>query len=539
VLDFRILGPLEVVDGGVSLELGGQKQRALLALLVLEGGRVVSTDALVDRLWGEQPPRTAEPSLRNFVSALRKTLGSDVLVTRPPGYALRVRPEQVDLERFRARVEEARSLAPEERARTLSEALALWRGTPLAEFAFEPWAEGEVARLEELRLAALEARIEADLESGRDAELVGELEALVKSQPLRERLRRLLMLALYRSGRQAEALAAYQSARRALVHGLGIEPSPELQALHGAILRQEVGLQAPGTEPPPEDHFAEVAKELLAGRVVPVLGSDVSELATHLARRFEYPAADGELTRISQYVAVMQGPGPLYDELHALCAVDATPTPVHRFLASLPPLLRERGAPHQLIVTTGYDLALETAFADAGHEFDVVLYLARGRDRGRFCHVTPAGEARLVELPNTYTDLSLDRRTVILKLHGGVDLSPARTWESFVVTEDDYIDYLAQTELTSVVPVSLAAKLSRSHLLFLGYTMADWRLRTLVNRLWGDGSVAYRSWAVQPEAKPLERQFWRRRDVEVVERPLADYVDALGRYAGLEPAEAA
>jgi hypothetical protein len=243
---------------------------------------------------------------------------------------------------------------------------------------------------------------------------------------------------------------------------------------------------------------------------------------------------------VAQYVAVMKGSGPLYDELHALLDADATPKPIHRLFASLPTLLRERGVPHQLLVTTSYDLALEAAFLDAGEEFDVVSYIAAGRHRGKFCHIAPDGTGRLIDLPNTYaTELSLDRRTVILKLHGQVDRGPEREWESFVVTEDDYIDYLAESDVAGAVPVALAAKLRRSHFLFLGYTMADWNLRLVLNRLWSDQPLSYRSWAVQPEAQPLEHEFWRRRDVDVHDMSLERYAETLGGYAGLPVAEAA
>ena len=269
-----------------------------------------------------------------------------------------------------------------------------------------------------------------------------------------------------------------------------------------------------------------------------LLGADLVPIAEHLASRFAYPDASArELARISQFVAVTKGSGPLYDELHELLTADVEPTAVHRFFASLPPLLRERGAPYQLIVTTSYDTALERAFVDAGEEYDVVSYLASGRNRGRFCHITPDGSGTVIELPNTYaSELSLDARTIILKLHGQVERSDNREWESFVVTEDDYIGYLAQSDLANAVPVTLAAKLRRSHFLFLGYTMADWNLRVILHRLWGEEPPAYRSWAVQPEPKPLEREFWRRRDVDVVEVDLEKYVAALGRYAGIESA---
>jgi DNA-binding SARP family transcriptional activator len=537
VLEFRILGPLEVLEEGRAVALGGQKQRALLALLLLDVGRVVSVDRIVDALWGERPPKTAPTSLQNFVSHLRKALGADVLVTRPPGYLLRIAPEQLDLERFRMLVDAAKRSPVQERAAKLRQALTLWRGPPLADFALEAFAQPEIGRLEELRVAALEERIEAELAAGAHAELVGELELLVEEHTLREGLRRQLMLALYRSGRQAEALQVYHDARRVLVDELGIDPSRSLQQLHGAILRHDVELDVGFAPPVVQDNLKDVAAATLSGRLVPVLGTDVAELAAHLVERFEYPVSDGAtLPRVAQYIAVMNGSGPLYDEMHALLSrQDLPPTQVHRFLAALPPLLRARDVPHQLIVSTSYDLALERAFLEAGEEFDVVAYLAAGRNRGKFCHVRPDGTGTLIDVPNEYaTELSLDERTIILKLHGQVDPRLERAWESFVVTEDDYIDYLVQTEVASVLPVALAAKLRRSHFLFLGYTMADWNLRLLLNRLWGDQPLSYRSWAVQAEPKPLEREFWRRRDVDVLEMPFEQCVAALAEYAGLD-----
>jgi DNA-binding SARP family transcriptional activator len=524
---------------GAPVELGGPKQRALLAVLLLDVGRVVSTDRLIDSLWGEQAPRTAATSLQNFVSQLRKQLGSDVLVTKPPGYLLRVDPLQLDAHQANALLTTAREAPPEERAVRLREALELWRGPPLEEFGFEGFAQGEIARLDELRLSLLEERIEADIEAGRAADAVGELEALVADHPLRERFREQLMLALYHSGRQAEALDAFQEGRRALVEELGIDPSPRLQQLHGAILRQEVGLE-PANAAPAQDHFEDVVRTMLQGRVVPVLGADVAELTARLARRFGYPSDDGHATLplVAQYIAVMKGSGPLYDELHELLDTDLPPTALHRLFAALPALLRERGFPHQLLVTTGYDTALERSFEEAGETFDVVSYLAAGKNRGRFCHIAPDGTGRLIEQPNTYaTELSLERNTVILKLHGQVARTPTREWESFVVTEDDYIDYLAQTEVAASVPVSLAATLRRSHFLFLGYTMADWNLRVVLHRLWGDQPLSYRSWAVQPEPKPLEREFWRRRDVDVVELGFEQYAETLSRFVAAQPVE--
>jgi DNA-binding SARP family transcriptional activator len=532
MLEFRILGSLEVTEDDVAIPLGGRKQRALLALLILDAGRVVSTDRLIDALWGERPPRTAATSLQNLVSQLRKLLGADVLVTKPAGYQLDVAPEQLDLERFRLLVDEARQAPAAARADRLREALSLWRGPPLADFGFESFAQAAIGRIEALRIAAVEERLATDLETGRHAEIVGELESLVDEHPLREGLRGHLMLALYRSDRQAEALQAYHDARRVLIEELGIEPSSSLQRLHASILRQDPELTLGHAARPAQHRFEEVAATLLAGRVVPVLGADVAQLKTRLAERFGYPAVEATaLPQVAQYVAMMQGSGPLYDELHTLLEPEAPTSPVHRFLASLPPLLRERGVEHQLIVTTSYDLSLERAFLDAGEEFEVVSYVASGRNRGKFCHIGPDGTGRLIDLPNTYaSELSLERRTIILKLHGQIDRAPEREWESFVVMEDDYIDYPAQAEVANVVPVGLTAKLRRSHFLFLGSAMADWHLRLLLSRLRGDQPLSYRSWAIQPSPSPLEQEFWSRQSVDLVELPLDEYVEALGAH---------
>jgi len=538
--DFRILGPLEVSDETGPLLLVGLKQRAVLAMLLLEPGRTVSVDRLIDALWGEEPPRTATTSLQNFISQLRKTLGADVLETKAPGYRLRIRPGELDVDRFRVMIESSRGADTQTRAEKLRHALALWRGPALADLTYEAFAEPHIAYLEELRLATLEERIDADLALGAHGQLIGELEGLVEEYPMRERLRGQYMLALYRAGRQAEALQAYAEGRRLLVDQLGIEPSRDLQQLHGAILRQESGLQAPGVAPPADDHFEQVLEALFQGRLVAVLGAEIGDLTRRLAQRFDYVENGYGLPRVAQYVAVMKGSGPLYDELHALLDADAAPTPIHRFFASLPPFGGESGLPHQLLVTTSYDLALEAAFLEAGEEFDVVSYIAAGPQRGKFCHIRPNGTGRVVDLPNTYAvELSLEQRTVILKLHGQVDRGPEREWESFVITEDDYIDYLSHSDVAAAVPVGLAAKLRRSHFIFLGYTMADWNLRVVLKRLWSDHPLSYRSWAVQPDAKPLEREFWRRRDVEVQELPLEGYIALLAAHAGIAAGAAA
>jgi DNA-binding SARP family transcriptional activator len=244
-MDFRILGPVEVHDGDGPLATGGAKPRALLAILLLHANEVVSNDRLIDALWGERPPETAAKALQVHVSQLRKAIGASAIRTRPPGYVLEVGGGDLDLDRFEQMHEAARGLLatdPAEARRLLRDALELWRGPPLADLAYEPFAQAEIARLEEMRVAAVEDRIEADLALGRHAEVVGELERLIAEHPHRERLRGQLMLALYRSGRQAEALDAYQAARAALTDELGIEPGHELRDIQQAILGQHPDL---------------------------------------------------------------------------------------------------------------------------------------------------------------------------------------------------------------------------------------------------------------------------------------------------------
>ena len=230
-MEFRLLGPLEVADRDRSVALGGIKQRSLLAILMLHANEVLSTDRLIADLWGDKPPATASKSIQIYVSRLRKELGPDRLGTRAPGYVLHVDPSELDLARFEQLFAQAARADPASAAQKLRQPLALWRGQPLADLAYEPFLQTEIARLEDLRLAALEQRIDADLATGRHALVVGELEALVAEHPLRERLRGQLMLALYRSGRQAEALHAYQVARQELADELGLEPSEELKRL--------------------------------------------------------------------------------------------------------------------------------------------------------------------------------------------------------------------------------------------------------------------------------------------------------------------
>ena len=253
-MEFRILGPLEVREGERVLPLGGARRRAVLALLLLDANRVVSVERLVDGVWGDAPPASALASLQNHLGRLRQQLG-ERLVTRSPGYELRVEEGELDLDRFVRLVDDARGAEPAVAAERLAEALALWRGPPLADLAAEPAGQA-AAHLEELRLAALEDRLDADLALGRHGPLVAELEALVAREPYRERPRRQLILALYRSGRQADALEAYTQARRTFVEELGTEPGRELQELHRAVLRREGDLDAPVQEQAPAPRVA-------------------------------------------------------------------------------------------------------------------------------------------------------------------------------------------------------------------------------------------------------------------------------------------
>jgi DNA-binding SARP family transcriptional activator/streptogramin lyase len=251
---YRILGPLVLGNGTAPVSLDAPKQRALLGVLLLHPNETISSERLIDELWGERPPATATKVLQTYVSQLRRRVGADTIATRPPGYLLRVDEDALDATQFRRLFAEGRGLAAAgdhhgatERYR---EALALWRGPPLADVVFESFARNEVAQLEEERLSAVMDLIDSELALGRHAQVLHELEPLVRQYPLHERLRAQLMLALYRSGRQADALAAYRDARRTLVEELGLEPGRELQELEKAILAHDPGVDAPPLPPP-------------------------------------------------------------------------------------------------------------------------------------------------------------------------------------------------------------------------------------------------------------------------------------------------
>ena len=310
-VEFSLLGPVEATVGGHAVPLGGRRQQALLALLLLELGRPVSADRLLEELWLGDPPAGGATTLRSYVSRLRRALGPGIVVAQRGGYALLTTPERVDAHQFERLLREGRDAlardAPGLASERLNAALALWRGRALADVCDGGSLAIGAGRLEELRLTCIEERIDADLALARHDALVPELRALVQEEPLRERLWRQLVLALYRSGRQAEALAAYREARKLLYSELGIEPGEELKELERAILRQEVAPATPGTArnnlPAPTTSFvgrrrelAEIERLLREHRLVTLTGmggSGKTRLALQAARGQTGAWADG------------------------------------------------------------------------------------------------------------------------------------------------------------------------------------------------------------------------------------------------------
>lgn len=313
---------------------------------------------------------------------------------------------------------------------------------------------------------------------------------------------------------------------------------------------------------PLEDHYKTVIKAMVDGRLVPFFGAAVNlcgrpksestgadtqekkkwrpgchlpdgkELSAYLAEEHGYPKGNdaSDLARVSQYITVMTGSGPLYENLHALFDRDYEPTPLHEFFASLPGQLRDKGylPRHQLIVTTNYDDLMERAFREAEEEFDLVSYIADGEQRGKFLHWPPEGDPVLIERPNEYRGLSLERCPVVLKIHGAVHRGQAEAErDSYVITEDHYIDYLTRTDLSNLVPVTLAAKLKKSHFLFLGYSLRDWNLRVILHRIWGEQKLSYKSWAIQLEPQLLDQKFWGKREVDILDVDVGKYIVGL------------
>ena len=315
---------------------------------------------------------------------------------------------------------------------------------------------------------------------------------------------------------------------------------------------------------PDELHYEEVAKLLgEEGALVTFLGPGVNtsdrveavegkaqalpdseELATYLAEKFDFPSEPADLAQVAQYVVLQRGPSDLYRMLKQILGADLPPSPVHRFLADLPGKLRELelSKPHQLIVTTNYDDALERAFVEAGEKYDLAVYMASGDHKGKFVHI-PFGQEPLspvpILVPQKYVDFPIDdmlelERTVIVKIHGAVDRAPGMSpWqENYVITENDFIDYLSEEPIGSILPTQILNKLRYSHFLFLGYTMRDWNLRVFVHRVWGS-QLPGTSWAIQEEPDQLEKQFWKDLRVDLFGVPLMDYLEQLVAHLAL------
>jgi hypothetical protein len=255
-----------------------------------------------------------------------------------------------------------------------------------------------------------------------------------------------------------------------------------------------------------------------------------SELADYLADQFAYPVGEPrELVRVSQYVDLATGgEAALFETLHALFADEYRPNPLHHYLAERPARNRERGAavPCQLIVTTNYDDALEQAFAAAGEQFDIVSYAAEPDEPGRFVHLSPDGARRTIPRHTDYQGLALEQRTVILKIHGAVDRGDEAA-DSYVITEDHYIDYLAHANVSKLIPAFLMARMRTSHFLFLGYGMRDWNLRVVLHNVWSQQVRRFGSWAIQDRVDEIEERFWQRHRVEIVRTRLEQWVDAM------------
>jgi predicted ATPase/DNA-binding SARP family transcriptional activator len=408
-LEFRILGPLEVLAGGESLPLGGTKQRATLAVLLVHANEPVSNDRLIDSLWGSRPPATAKTALQGYITSLRRLLeptrtkraAADVLVTTPAGYLLRVGDGALDRHAFEAlaaRGHEALAAGRfAEAAELTRSALELWRGPALAEFAYEAWAHAETERLAELRLASLEERIEAELELGRHGELVPELESIVAEHPLRERPRAQLMRALYRAGRQAEALEVYQQTRQVLVNELGIDPSPELRELEAAILRQDEKLDAPLRPALPEGTVTLLSTDVEGStRLLHELGPEQYREALHRHRQILREV----FTRHGGVEVDTQGDAFLISFPTAPDAIRMAQEATHA-LASGPIRVRigvHTGAP--LLTAEGYvgvDVHRVARIADAGHGGQVLVSESTAR-LAESPNLVDLGEYRLKDL---------------------------------------------------------------------------------------------------------------------------------------------
>jgi len=313
-------------------------------------------------------------------------------------------------------------------------------------------------------------------------------------------------------------------------------------------------------------HIEDVVGAIMEGEVIPFFGAGVnlfdrmeredyhpgeylpsgSELSRYLASKYRYSGPDKtDLSRVSQYASLMRGPRSLYNSLGEVFDGDYPTTELHRFFARLPGLLRKKKSkrPYQLILTTNYDDVLEQAFRAEGEAYDLITYIAKKPNLGKFWHVPHNGHVRdsiLIDEPNTYRDLPfkglMPERTVILKIHGMVERTSNRELaqadelhDSFVITEDDYIDYLASTDISRLVPYQLKLKLTNSGFLFLGYGLRDWNLRVIMHRIWRDQDLHSTSWAIQLKADDLDKKFWEAHNVNIFESSLETYIKELER----------
>lgn len=318
--------------------------------------------------------------------------------------------------------------------------------------------------------------------------------------------------------------------------------------------------EAPAQKPAGANHFPEIARWIAEdGTVIPFLGPGVNtvdreqewaensdylpddhEIATYLARKFDYPWDPKRLSEVSQYVFMTKGRSELFRALKRLLNRRCAPNSVHRFLAEMPGKVQDVGfePKYPLIVTTNYDDALERAFDDVGEPYDLAVYMASGAHRSKFLHIPFDAEARIIDAPNDYVDFPIDdfndlERTVIVKIHGATDSTGgAYPWkENYVITENNYIDYLSRSPVADLIPLQILDKLTESHILFLGYAMRDWGLRVILQRIWGQQRLD-RSWAIQRDSTELEREFWNEFGVELHSTSLAEYVRELGDALG-------
>jgi SIR2-like domain len=297
-----------------------------------------------------------------------------------------------------------------------------------------------------------------------------------------------------------------------------------------------------------EAHYHFLAARIADGKVIPFLGAganlcgrpdgvdwrrerylpNASELAEYLAADYPHLARQDarDLSRVSQYVDLFGGDAVLFEKLRALFAAEYEPNALHRLLAGIPAANRRRDSPSpcQLIITTNYDDALERAFADAGEKFDVIFYAAASGQPGRFVHVRPDGKRAVV--PKSYRGFDLGGRTVIMKIHGAVDRAD-ENGDSYVITEDHYIDYVARTNVYNLIPAALMARMRGSHYIFLGYGMRDWNLRVILHHIWSQQARSFASWAIQKRPDPIDEKFWERHRVEIIDVPLETWVEGM------------